>query len=99
VSAVCVYPGLVATGLLRERWWWRTRWLRWLWHQIFLTPREAARAVVRAATAPAKGVTGMCFARDGRLVRSSRRSYDDEARERLWKLSVEVTRAYLTNGG
>src|SRR5206468_8721958 len=49
VTAVCVYPGLVATDLLRERWWWRARWLRPLWRSIFLTPNEAGRAVVGAA--------------------------------------------------
>src|SRR5689334_18978962 len=49
VSAVCVYPGLVLTDLLRERWWWRSRWLRPLWRTLFLSPNDAAAIVLAAA--------------------------------------------------
>lgn len=44
IRAACVYPGLVATDLLRERWWWHASWLRPVWHAIFLAPNDAARA-------------------------------------------------------
>ena len=92
VTANCVYPGLVATDLLRDRAWWSPRWLRPLWRTLFLTPEEGARASVLAASAPElDGLTGRCFDRRGRAVRTSRRSYDASARERLWRVSAELT--------
>lgn len=95
VTANCVYPGLVATDLMRDRLWWSPRWLRALWGRVLLSPEEGARASVYAASAPAlAGVTGKCFDRRGRAVRTSRRSYDVTAQKRLWRAS-EV----LTGGG
>jgi len=92
VTANCVYPGLVATDLLRDRPWWSPRWLRPLWTALFLSPEEGAHASVHAASAPElDGVTGRCFDRRGRTVRTSRRSYDAAARERLWRVSAELT--------
>jgi NAD(P)-dependent dehydrogenase (short-subunit alcohol dehydrogenase family) len=92
VTANCVYPGLVATDLMRDRLWWSPRWLRALWGKVLLTPQEGARASVYAATAPElAGVTGQCFDRHGQRVRTSRRSYDVAARERLWRVSEELT--------
>jgi NAD(P)-dependent dehydrogenase (short-subunit alcohol dehydrogenase family) len=92
VTATCVYPGLVATDLMRDRLWWSPRWLRALWGRVLLTPDEGARASVCAASAPElEGVSGRCFDRRGRAVRTSRRSYDAEARARLWRVSEELT--------
>jgi NAD(P)-dependent dehydrogenase (short-subunit alcohol dehydrogenase family) len=92
VTANCVDPGLVATDLLRDRPWWSPRWLRALWGATLLAPDEGARASVYAASAPElEGVTGRCVDRRGRLVRTSRRSYDVAARERLWRVSAELT--------
>jgi NAD(P)-dependent dehydrogenase (short-subunit alcohol dehydrogenase family) len=93
VTAACVYPGLVATDLLRERRWWRVRWLRPLWRAIFLTPSEAARAVVTAATADASDRGDACFSVNGRLVPTPRRARDAEARRRLWQLSTRLVSA------
>jgi NAD(P)-dependent dehydrogenase (short-subunit alcohol dehydrogenase family) len=93
VSANAVDPGLVATDLMRDRLWWRARWLAPLWRRVFRTPEQGARGSVLAASSPELlGVTGRCF-RDGREVRTSRRSYDVAAGERLWRLSVEMTGA------
>jgi NAD(P)-dependent dehydrogenase (short-subunit alcohol dehydrogenase family) len=92
VTATCVDPGLVATDLLRERAWWTPRWLRALWGAVLLTPAEGARASVLAAAAPElAGVTGVCLDRRGRRVRTSRRSRDAAARERLWRASEALT--------
>lgn len=91
VSAVCVYPGLVATDLLRERWWWRARWLRPLWRTLFLSPNEAARRVVGSATAalPEPG-TLFCFTSGGHPVSVPSLARDADARQRLWKLSAQL---------
>ena len=95
VVAHCAYPGLVATDLLRDRWLFRAPALRALWSRVLLTPEEGARASLHAATAPelggVNGASGRCVDRRGRLVRTSRRSYDVEARERLWRVSEELT--------
>jgi NAD(P)-dependent dehydrogenase (short-subunit alcohol dehydrogenase family) len=89
VTANCVHPGLVATDLMRD---W-PRWLRALYEPFLLTPEHGARAVIHVATAPElEGVTGKYFHR-ARETRSSRRSYDVEARRRLWRVSEELTGA------
>jgi len=92
VTANCVYPGLVATDLMRDRLLFRARWLRALWGRVLLSPEAGAQASVYAASTPeVRGVTGRCFDRRGREVRTSRRSYDAAARERLWRVSEELT--------
>jgi len=92
VTANCVYPGLVATDLLRDRAWWSPRWLRPLWATIFLSPEQGARASLYAASSPqVEGASGRCYDRRGRSVRTSRRSYDVAARERLWRVSADLT--------
>ena len=95
ITASCTYPGLVATDLMRDRLWWRPRWLRALWGRLLLSPEQAARASVYAAAAPElRGVTGWCFNRHGARVRpSSRRLRDVATRERLWRVSEELTGA------
>lgn len=94
VTANCVCPGLVATDLMRDRSWWSPRWLRALWGRVLLTPEEGAEASIHAAAAPElEGVSGQCIDRRGRRLRTSRRSYDAAARERLWRVSEELTTA------
>ena len=88
VSAVCAYPGLVVTDLLRERWWWRARWLRPLWRAVFSTPNDAARALVAASTATAQA--DCCYARGGRPVAPPPRALDPAARQRLWDETVRL---------
>ncbi|HKW48189.1 MAG TPA: SDR family NAD(P)-dependent oxidoreductase [Gemmatimonadaceae bacterium] len=91
VSAVCVYPGLVVTDLLRERWWWRARWLTLLWRALFLTPNEAAARVLAAVTTPTSATRRpFCFTFGGRSVPAPAAATDAAARERLWKLSAQL---------
>ena len=91
VSPVCVYPGLVATDLMRERWWWRAAWLRPLWRALFLSPNDAAKAVVGAATvaAPSAREPG-CYTLGGRFVPAPARARDRDARQRLWETSARL---------
>lgn len=92
VTANAVYPGLVATDLLRERWWWRARWLRPVWRRLFLSPGQGADATVRAATAPEiAGLSGAVLTRSGRRVAPPRRARDPELAERVWVRSAELT--------
>lgn len=97
VTANCVDPGLVATDLLRERWWWRPRWLQPVWRTFLLSPEQAAARVVHAASSPALStVSGHCLGASGREVRTSRRSRDDALAERLWELSDRLVSGVLT---
>jgi NAD(P)-dependent dehydrogenase (short-subunit alcohol dehydrogenase family) len=90
VAAVCVYPGLVVTDLMRERWWWSARWLRPLWRALFLSPNEAAASVVAAATTLAANRTPFCFTLSGRPVPVPSQARDANARARLWRRSAEL---------
>jgi NAD(P)-dependent dehydrogenase (short-subunit alcohol dehydrogenase family) len=88
VTVNCVHPGLVATELMRE---W-PGWMRAAWGRFLLTPEEGAQGVVRLASSPdVAGVSGRYFEPRGREAPSSRRSYDAEARARLWRASAEMT--------
>ena len=89
VSAVCVYPGLVVTDLMRERWWWRARWLRPLWRALFLSPNDAAAAVAGAAQAAAPAEPA-CYTLGGEYVSVPPGAGDAAARQRLWTLSEHL---------
>ena len=92
VSANCVSPGLVATDLMREHWWFGPGWLRPLWSSWLLSPDTAAERVVRVATSDAlDGVAGACFAASLRPVVLPRPARDARARHELWELSAKLT--------
>jgi NAD(P)-dependent dehydrogenase (short-subunit alcohol dehydrogenase family) len=92
VTANCVDPGLVATDLLRDRAWWSPRWLRPIWRALLLSPADAARTAIHVASSPElAGVSGRCFGVRRRERRTSRRSHDVATRERLWRVSGELT--------
>ena len=92
IAANCVSPGLVATDLMREHWWFEPRWLRALWSGWLLSPDEAAARVVRVATAEAlDGVSGKCFAATLRPVSLPRRAGNAVLRRALWDLSASLT--------
>jgi NAD(P)-dependent dehydrogenase (short-subunit alcohol dehydrogenase family) len=91
ITANCVDPGLVATDLMREHVLFRPRWLKAVWGRVLASPAAGARAAVHAASAPEiAGVTGKCFDRYGRPVRTSRQSRNPRTRERLWTMSEQL---------
>jgi NAD(P)-dependent dehydrogenase (short-subunit alcohol dehydrogenase family) len=97
VTANCVDPGLVATDLMREHALFRPRWLRAVWSRALLTPEAGAQASIFAACAPEAATrSGVCYDRRGRVVRTSRASYDRDARERLWTISERLTGVQFT---
>jgi NAD(P)-dependent dehydrogenase (short-subunit alcohol dehydrogenase family) len=92
ITANCVDPGLVATDLMREHVLFRPRWLKAVWGRVLASPAAGARAAVHAASAPEiTTVTGKCFDRYGRPVRTSRQSRNPQSRARLWMLSEKLT--------
>jgi NAD(P)-dependent dehydrogenase (short-subunit alcohol dehydrogenase family) len=95
ITANCVDPGLVATDLMREHVLFRPRWLKAVWGRVLSTPERGARAAVHAASAPElASVTGRCFDRRGKTVRTSRQSQNETTRKRLWELSEKLTSTY-----
>lgn len=91
ITVNCVDPGLAVTDLLRDRAWWKA-WLKPLWRAVLSSPDAAARGVIHAASAPElRTVTGRCFGMRGRPKRTSRRSYDEAARARLWRVTADLT--------
>jgi NAD(P)-dependent dehydrogenase (short-subunit alcohol dehydrogenase family) len=90
VTANCVHPGAVATGLGKNNGTWSKLLIRLL-APFFRTPDRGAQTTLYVATSPAlEGVTGRYFA-NSREARSSAASHDRDAAERLWELSVELT--------
>jgi len=88
VTANCVHPGGVATGIVRDY----PAWVQWLWRRHFVTPEVGARTSIYLASSPdVEGVTGCYFEPPNRVAKSSPRSYDVATRERLWALSAELT--------
>jgi NAD(P)-dependent dehydrogenase (short-subunit alcohol dehydrogenase family) len=96
VTAACVYPGLVATDLLRERWWWRANWLRPRWRAIFLTPNDAARRIIAAAMANVPSGSHACFTAEGRSAVPPSGALDAGSRRRLWEVSAELVSSLST---
>jgi len=87
ITANAVHPGLVATDLMRDL----PPWLRSLYEPFLLSPDVGARPLIALASSPSyEGVTGRYFEKE-RERQSSRRSYDQEAGERLWQVSEELT--------
>ena len=89
VTANCLHPGYVNTGLMRES----PDWMRALWRPFLPdADRGAATALYLAAAPNVATVTGGYF-ECCRPARSSRRSYDVAARRRLWDMSAALTGA------
>ena len=90
VSANCLHPGFVDTQFMRET----PAWLRALWRSFLSTPEQGARTSLYLAASPlVDGVTGKYFEKVDRERRSSRRSYDEGVRRRLWDVSAQLTGA------
>ncbi|MDE0392461.1 MAG: SDR family oxidoreductase [Rhodospirillales bacterium] len=90
VTANCLHPGVVATGIFRNI----PRWMRAiLTSQLVLSPEKGADTMLYLATAPEVAeVTGQYFVRR-RPVRTSRASRDASLARRLWEASEALTAA------
>jgi len=90
VTANCVHPGVIHTGLLRRY----SFVLNALFHALsvfFKKPEEGAVTPIYVATSPeVANVTGKYFRR-GAAMGTSEASNDVAAQERLWKMSEEMT--------
>ncbi len=90
VTATCMHPGTVATGI-----WNRNKnvlnYLLRLFKPFYLSASKSAEAVVRLAVAPAlEGVTGKYYDKM-QEAKSASDSYDEALAARLWQVSAEMT--------
>jgi NAD(P)-dependent dehydrogenase (short-subunit alcohol dehydrogenase family) len=90
VTANCLMPGFVATGLGRN-----SSAISKLFFRVFgSSPEKGARTSVYLARSPeVANVSGECF-RKGRVVRTSKESNDPDLAKRLWALSEEYTKKW-----
>ena len=92
VTANCVHPGVVRTGI------WGSsrgiiRLLTRLAQPFMLSAERGARPLIKLASDPAlAAVSGHYFSKENDL-RSSPVSYDTRVAARLWEISAELTRA------
>ena len=87
VTANCLHPGGVATGLFRNL----PKPIEALIKLVTISPNKGAETSVYLASSPAvEGVTGKYFARK-RETRTSNASYNEEAARRLWEVSSELS--------
>ncbi len=88
VTATCMHPGTVATGIWNRNKNVLNAFLR-LFKPVYMNPKKSAEAVVRLAVAPdVEGVTGKYFDRMNEAS-SSADSHDEEIAARLWQVSDE----------
>jgi len=89
VTVNCLHPGAVATDMLRQL----PRWLYAVISPFLRTPEQGAETPVFLASSPSvEGVSGGYYEKQ-KAKRSSRRSYDVSARQRLWAISEALVDA------
>ncbi len=90
VTANCIHPGFVRSGLAKNNGWY-AKIIVSLLAIAAKTPEKAAETVVWAANSKEmEGVSGK-YLRRLQIVSSSDISYDEEAAGRLWSTSCELT--------
>jgi NAD(P)-dependent dehydrogenase (short-subunit alcohol dehydrogenase family) len=90
VTANCLSPGVVATGMLAD-YMGTPRAGSGPASSFGATPEQGAKTSIYLATSPdVEGVSGKYFER-GRAIRSSQESYDEAAALRLWEVSERLT--------
>jgi retinol dehydrogenase 12 len=97
VTANAVHPGSVASEIMRDM----PAPLRWLARRVYRmkSPAEGARTSLYLAMSPAvEGVTGRYF-EHGSEASPDPAACDDDAAERLWRISDELTSSGTRPGG
>jgi retinol dehydrogenase-12 len=90
VSANCLHPGAVGTGLGNQNAPWARHVTRLL-RPFFRTPERGARSSIYLATSPqVEGVSGQYYY-DCKPIRPKPWAEDDEAARQLWRLSQRMT--------
>ena len=90
ISSNALTPGRVATDIWKKVNRWLTPLINPVMQRIAQTPLEGAQTSIYLATSPeVEGISGKYYA-DKSPVRSSSVSYDVEAAQRLWEISLQM---------
>jgi retinol dehydrogenase 12 len=90
VTANCVHPGAVGTGLASQNGGY-ARVVMAMLKPFFRSPEKGATASIHFALSPeVEGITG-AYAVDRKVVTPKRWAQDDEVAQRLWAWSVKMT--------
>lgn len=90
VTANTLHPGLVSTGFGKNNGA-AMRWLMALYALVAISPENGAQTSIYLASSPeVADVTGKYFIKE-KPARSSAVSYDEQAQERLWAISEQMT--------
>lgn len=90
VTANTLHPGLVSTGFGKNNGA-AMRWLMALYALVAISPEKGAQTSIYLASSPeVADVTGKYFIKE-KPARSSAVSYDEQAQERLWAISEQMT--------
>ena len=91
VTVNCLDPGVVRTGFGKDQGGLLNIGIRII-SPFMMSPDKAAKAEIYLATSSElEGVSGKYFSK-GKSAKSSKESYDENAAERLWKMSAELTK-------
>ncbi len=90
VTVNCIHPGIVGTDIIVNRESGGGSMIARLQRMLFMSCEQGAQPVTwLAASEDAQGITGKYYSK-GEQKRSSRRSYDMEAAQRLWNLCGSI---------
>ncbi len=86
VTANCLHPGIIKSGLQRE-----LSWFMVIMRLFFISPEQGAATSIYLASSPeVESVTGKYFAKKS-AQRSFASSHDETVAKRLWQVSEEMT--------
>ena len=91
VTANCLHPGLVDTGLVHAGSSWAMKLLWWPAKPFMITPERGAQTTLYLATAPEVAKVSGSYFKNSRPSRSSSRSQNRSDAARLWRTSEEET--------
>jgi NAD(P)-dependent dehydrogenase (short-subunit alcohol dehydrogenase family) len=91
VTANCLHPGLVDTGLVHAGSAWGMKALWWPAKPFMISPERGAETTLYLATAPEVAKVNGRYFKNSRPGRSSSRSQNRTDAARLWRISEEET--------
>ncbi|HEX8428025.1 SDR family NAD(P)-dependent oxidoreductase [Hymenobacter sp.] len=91
VTANCLHPGLVDTGLIHAHSPWAMKALWWPAKPFMVSPERGAETTLYLATAPEVAKVNGSYFKNSRPGRSSSRSQNRTDAARLWRISEEET--------
>ncbi len=93
ITVYSLHPGVVSTELLRNY----NPILQWIVKPFFIKPDKGAETTVYLAESPGvSDVTGEYFV-NKKIRKSSKESNDEEVAKKLWQMSEEYLKEYLSN--